>query len=55
MVTDIPSDAEKSRDSVISRAVFDTSRLRRLGWKPEYTLRSGLKETLEIMKRKHDW
>ena len=54
MVTDIPSDAEKIGYSVISRAVFDTSRLRRLGWKPEYTLRSGLKETLEIMKRKHE-
>ena len=55
MVTDIPSDAEKSGYSVISRAVFDTSKLRRLGWKPEHTLRSGLKETLQIMKRKHDW
>lgn len=54
MVTDIPSDAKKSGYSVISRAVFDTSKLRSLGWKPEYTLRSGLKETLEIMKRKHE-
>ena len=54
MVTDIPSDAEKSGYSVISRAVFDTSKLRGLGWKPEHTLRSGLKETLEIMKRKHE-
>lgn len=54
VVTDIPSDAEKSGYPVISRAVFDTSKLRGLGWKPEYTLRSCLKETLEIMKRKHD-
>lgn len=42
-----PDDVEAAGYSRVSRAVLDPSKLEKLGFKPEYTLEKGLKETLE--------
>lgn len=35
--------------SFIKRATFDTSRLRALGWQPQYTLKQGIAECLQLL------
>lgn len=47
VVFDLPSDVEKQGFSVIKKAVFDTSKLRSLGWMPQYELRDALLETIK--------
>lgn len=42
-----PGDVEAAGYSKVSRAVLDPSKLEALGFKPEYDLEKGLKETLE--------
>lgn len=46
---DLPSDIEKQGFSVIRKAVFDTSKLRKLGWSPLYSLKQGLEKTFSIL------
>ena len=46
VVFDEPSDVEKQGFSVIRKAVFDTSKLEALGWKPRYSLQGALVETI---------
>ena len=36
--------------SFIKRATFDTSRLRALGWQPQYTLTQGIAECLQLLR-----
>ncbi len=48
---DLPSDDEKRGFSVISRAVFDTTKLRSLGWTPTHTLQEGLHATMAALKK----
>lgn len=47
VVLDLPSDVEKQGFSVIKKAIFDTSKLQSLGWKPSYQLRDALVETIK--------
>lgn len=42
-----PDDLEAAGYSKVSRAVLDPGKLEKLGFKPEYDLKNGLKETLE--------
>lgn len=46
VVFDLPDDIEKQGFSVIRKAVFDTTKLRQLGWSPVYNLREALVETI---------
>lgn len=45
------SDNGDNGGSKITRAVFDTHKLRRLGWSPQYTYRSALMRIIESVKR----
>lgn len=47
---DFPSEQEASGYSKIQRAVLDASKLEALGWKANYDLELGLKETVSILK-----
>lgn len=47
VVYDLPSDIEKQGFSVIRKAVFNTSKLEALGWKPQYNLQDALVETIK--------
>ncbi len=47
VVFDLPSEVEKQGFSVIRKAVFDTNKLRALGWAPIYGLREALIETIK--------
>ena len=47
LVFENPDDVEKAGYSQVSRAVLDPAKLESLGFKPEYDLKNGLKETLE--------
>lgn len=48
VVFDLPDDIEKQGFSVIKKAVFDTGKLRQLGWSPMYSLHEALVETVKI-------
>lgn len=48
VIFDLPDDVEKQGYSIIRKAVFDTTKLRRLGWGPVYNLRDALLETIGI-------
>lgn len=47
VVFDLPSEVEKQGFSFIRKAVFNTSKLESLGWKPRYKLREALVETIK--------
>ena len=49
VVFDLPSEEEKKGYSVASSAVMDNSRLRALGWQPQYTSHSALERTLQTL------
>lgn len=51
LVFENPDDVEKAGYSRVSRAVLDPAKLEGLGFTPEYDLRKGLKETLDICRR----
>lgn len=46
VVFDLPSDVEKKGFSVIRKAVFNTTKLEKLGWKTQYKLQAALVETI---------
>ncbi len=45
-----PSDVEAAGYSTATKARLDGSKLAQLGWKPRYTIESGIKRTIEILK-----
>lgn len=45
----------KDRPGHDRRYAIDSSKLRALGWKPEYTFEQGLKETVQWFKDNQDW
>jgi len=47
LVFENPDDVEAAGYSKVTRAVLDPAKLEKLGFKPEYDLRQGLKETFE--------
>lgn len=50
VIFELPTDNEKKGFSVMKKNIFDTSKLEELGWKPNYNLQLGLKETIELAK-----
>lgn len=49
---DIPEETEKSGYSKVSRAVLDSGKIYALGWRPQTGMRTGVRDTLEIMTNK---
>lgn len=49
VVFDIPKDANQGNTTPITRAVFSTSKLEALGWKPLTSLEQGLSHTLRTL------
>lgn len=45
---ELPPEVEKQGYSTVSRAVLNPGKLMKLGWQPQYDLRTGLSHTLEI-------
>lgn len=50
VVFDIPDDKNKGVTTPITRAVFDDSKIRQLGWKPLFSLEKGLLHTIHALK-----
>jgi nucleoside-diphosphate-sugar epimerase len=46
VVLDIPDDASQGNTTPITKAVFDTTKLESLGWKPRFDIRRGLADTI---------
>ncbi len=49
VVFDIPSEIEASGFSKATKAVMDSSKLRKLGWNPLFSLEDGLRNTIRVM------
>ncbi|MCM1109236.1 MAG: NAD-dependent epimerase/dehydratase family protein [Clostridium sp.] len=50
VLVDIPCELEKSGYTPIQKAVFDTAKVRSLGWKPEFKLKEAVAKTIEQIK-----
>ena len=50
VVFDLPDDTEKVGFSTATIARLDSSKLKALGWRAKYNIRSGIRATLEILK-----
>jgi len=48
VVFDLPTELEKKGFSLMKRNIYDTSKLRALGWSPKYNLERGLKKTIQM-------
>ena len=51
VVFQFPDSIEKAGFSVVTRGVVNADKLFNLGWKPYFSIESGIKETLEILKQ----
>lgn len=49
VVFDIPDDANQGNTTPITKAVFSTEKLERLGWKPLFDLKEGLSHTIQTL------
>lgn len=47
VVTELPSEAEKSGYNIVTKSVFSTEKLRALGWKVEGTMEEKLRSTID--------
>jgi len=50
VVFDLPDISESKGFSVVTKAVLDSYKLRKLGWKPIYTLENGIQQTINILR-----
>lgn len=50
VVFDLPGETERRGYSTASRAVMDAGKLRGLGWRAQYTIESGIRETIDILR-----
>lgn len=50
VIFDLPDVSESKGFSVVTKAVLDSSKLRRLGWNPAYTLEEGIRQTINILR-----
>lgn len=54
VIIDIPSEAEKAGFNVVTKSVFSTEKLERLGWNPsKERIRDNLKKTIEELQRRN--
>lgn len=49
VVFDLPSEAERAGYSTATRAAMDASKLRSIGWAPQYTIEGGVARTIEML------
>lgn len=50
VVFDLPSETERKGYSVATTAILDNTRLKAIGWKPQYDFADAVRRTIEIMK-----
>lgn len=50
VIFELPSEQERKGYSTATKAVLDARKLKALGWKADYSIREGLKRTLDILK-----
>ena len=50
VVFEIPDAVEAAGYSTATKARLDGHKLERLGWKPEYDIKSGMERTIRILK-----
>lgn len=50
VIFELPSEAERKGYSTATKAVMDSRKLKSLGWKPYYTIKEGLVNTIEILR-----
>ena len=53
VIYDLPSDIEQKGYSKAIRAILNPQKIKALGWKPNYDIKSGIKRTLELLKLKN--
>ncbi len=51
VVFDIPDDANQGNTTPITKAIFATKKLERLGWKPLFSLKEGLEHTITALRK----
>lgn len=51
VIFELPSDEEKKGFSTATKAILDSSKIKKLGWKARYDIYTGLKRTIEILKK----
>ena len=51
VVFEVPDEVEKSGYSMATKARLDGSKLKQLGWNARYDIKSGLKQTIDILKQ----
>lgn len=49
MVFELPDEVEKAGYSTATKARLDGSKVEKIGWKPEFTIFTGLKRTMDIL------
>ena len=49
VIFDIPSESEKRGYNKVTRSVLDGTKLEKLGWKPIYGYKEGIKETIGVL------
>lgn len=50
VIFDVPSEVEKKGFTPIRTAIFDTTKIRALGWCPQHTLKEAIRKTIEQQK-----
>jgi nucleoside-diphosphate-sugar epimerase len=53
IVYDTPSSVESSGYSKATKALLDSSKFQKLGWKPMYSIKEGIIRTVEILRKLH--
>lgn len=51
IVFENPTDAEKKGYNLMSNSSLDAEKLEKLGWKAQYDLKTGVRQTLEVLKK----
>lgn len=51
VVFELPDEKEKAGYSTATRAVLDTTKLKELGWKSQYSIEEGIKLTIDLQKK----
>ena len=52
VVFDLPTETERKGYSVAMQAILDNSRLKSIGWIPQYNIKDAIKKTLDILSNK---